>query len=83
MKWRSRVRLFATPWTIACQAPPSMGFSKQEHWSGLPFPSNLNPAHFQQIPPQEVNTIRQAQPQLPGMNRINKLNFIAHTPPFF
>ena len=35
----SHVRLFATPWTIAYQAPPSMGFSKQEYWSGLPFPS--------------------------------------------
>ena len=34
-----RVRLFATPWTIAQQAPPSMGFSRQEYWSGLPFPS--------------------------------------------
>ena len=33
------VRLFATPWTAACQAPPSMGFSRQEYWSGLPFPS--------------------------------------------
>jgi len=30
---------FATPQTIACQAPPSMGFPKQEYWSGLPFPS--------------------------------------------
>ena len=30
---------FATPWTITCQAPLSMGFSWQEHWSGLPFPS--------------------------------------------
>ena len=30
---------FATPWTAAFQAPPSMGFSRQEHWSGLPFPS--------------------------------------------
>ena len=29
----------ATPWTVACQAPLSMGFSRQEHWSGLPFPS--------------------------------------------
>ena len=29
----------ATPWTIACQAPPSMGFSRQEYWSGLLFPS--------------------------------------------
>jgi len=41
-KWKwshslSRVRLFATPWTIAYQAPPSMGFSRQECWSGLPF----------------------------------------------
>ena len=35
----SRVRLFATPWTIALQAPLSMRFSKQEYWSGLPFPS--------------------------------------------
>ena len=35
----SRVRLFATPWTVARQAPPSMGFSRQKYWSGLPFPS--------------------------------------------
>ena len=35
----SRVWLFATPWTIACQAPLCMGFSKQEYWSRLPFPS--------------------------------------------
>ena len=28
-----------TPWTVACQAPPSMGFFRQEYWSGLPFPS--------------------------------------------
>ena len=33
----SHVRLFATPWTVANQAPPSMGFSRQECWSGLPF----------------------------------------------
>ena len=39
LKSLSRVRLFATPWTIAYQAPPSMGFSRQECWSGLPFPS--------------------------------------------
>ena len=35
----SHVRLFATPWTAACQAPLSMGFSRQEYRSGLPFPS--------------------------------------------
>ena len=35
----SRVRLFATPWTAAHQAPPSMGFSRQGYWSGVPLPS--------------------------------------------
>ena len=39
MKSLSRVQLFATPWTAAYQAPPSMGFSRQEYWSGVPFPS--------------------------------------------
>ena len=39
MKSLSRVRLFATPWTVAYQASQSMGFSRQEYWSGLPFPS--------------------------------------------
>ena len=39
MKSLSRVRLFATPWTVGYQAPPSLGFSRQEYWSGLPFPS--------------------------------------------
>ena len=38
VKSLSRVQLFATPWTVACQAPLSMGFSRQEYWSGLPFP---------------------------------------------
>ena len=44
-KWKvkvkslSRARLLATPWTAAYQAPPSMGFSRQEYWSGVPLPS--------------------------------------------
>ena len=44
-KWKvkvkslSRVRLLATPWTAAHQAPPSMGFSRQQYWSGVPLPS--------------------------------------------
>ena len=44
-KWKvkvkslSPVRLRATPWTAACQAPPSMGFSRQEYWTGMPLPS--------------------------------------------
>ena len=39
VKSLSHVRLFSTPWTVAYQAPPSMGFSRQEYWSGVPFPS--------------------------------------------
>ena len=39
VKSLSRVRLFATPWTVAYQASPSMGFFRQEYWTGLPFPS--------------------------------------------
>ena len=38
----SRVRLCATPQMAAHQAPPSLGFSRQEHWSGLPFPSPMH-----------------------------------------
>ena len=47
-KWKvkvkslSRVRLFATLWTAAYQAPPSMGFSRQEYWSGVPLPSPIH-----------------------------------------
>ena len=39
VKSLSRVRLLVTPWTAAYQAPPSMGFSRQEYWSGVPLPS--------------------------------------------
>ena len=42
VKSLSRVRLFVTPWTIAHQAPPSMGFSRQEPWNALPFPSPMH-----------------------------------------
>ena len=48
-KWKvmsfSRVRLFTTPWTAAFQAPPSMGFSRPEYWSGLPLLSPLSQLH--------------------------------------
>ena len=37
VKSLSHVQLFGTPWTVFCQDPPSMGFSRQEYWSGLPF----------------------------------------------
>ena len=55
LKWKvkslSRVRLPATPWTAAYQAPPSMGFSRQEYWSGVPLPSvNANTMRYQKLP---------------------------------
>ena len=43
VKSLSRVRLLVTPWTAAYQAPPSMGFSRQEYWSGVPLPSPSGP----------------------------------------
>ncbi|CAM9128069.1 unnamed protein product [Rangifer tarandus platyrhynchus] len=39
VKSLSHVQLFVTPWTVAYHTPPSMGFSRQEYWSGFPFPS--------------------------------------------
>ena len=39
VKLLSRIQLFATPWTVAYQAPLSVEFSRQEYWSGLPYPS--------------------------------------------
>ena len=45
----SRAQLFATPWTVALQAPLTMGFPRQEDWSGLPFPSPGDPPHPGQV----------------------------------
>ena len=42
VKLLSRIQLFVTLWTVAYQAPPPMGFSRQEYWSGFPFPSPEN-----------------------------------------
>ena len=47
MKSFSRIWLLATPWTAAHQAPPSMGFSRQEYWSGVPLPSPYKYIHTQ------------------------------------
>ena len=59
-KWKvkvnslSRVQLLAIPWTAAYQAPPSMGFSRQEYWSGVPLPSSLNVATCGQMAQERV-----------------------------
>ena len=62
-KWKvkvkslSRVRLLATPWTAAYQAPPSMGFSRQEYWSGMPLPSpSITPKYVQLNDVNNANT---------------------------
>ena len=58
VKSLSHVRLFATLWTIAYQASPSMGFSRQEYWSGLPFPS---PRERLGVPKQEEERTRESE----------------------
>ena len=54
----SSVQLFATPWTVNCQVPLSMGISRQEHWSGLPF-----------LPPRDLHDpgIKPASPISPAL----------------
>ena len=70
MKSLSRVRLFATLWTVAFQALPSMGFSRQEHWSGLPFPSPgdlPDPGIEPRSPALEADALTSEPPGKPGI----------------
>ena len=57
VKSLSRVRLLATPWTAAHQAPPSVGFSRQEYWSGVPLPSLVHCSREYQISQRDNNCI--------------------------
>ena len=62
LKLLSGVQLFAAPWIVACQAPLSVGFSRQECWSGLPFPSLGESEAAQLCPTYKTNfTVHQAQ----------------------
>jgi len=68
VKVLSRVRLFATPWTVAYQAPPSMEFSRQEYWSGLPFssPGDLpNPGMEPRSPTLQADALPSELPRKP------------------
>ena len=58
--WKLCPTLFATPWTAAPQAPLSMGFPRQEYWSGLPFPSPGDLPHLGIEPPSPVSPALQA-----------------------
>ena len=68
VKLLSHVQLFATPWTVAYQASPSMGFSRQEYWSGLPFPSPgdlPNPGIEPRCPALEADALTSEPPGKP------------------
>ena len=68
VKSLSRVRLFETLWTVAHQGPPSMGFSGQEYWSGLPFPSPgdlSNPGIEPRSPALQVDALLSESPGKP------------------
>ena len=72
VKSLSHVRLFATPWTVAYQAPWSMGFSRQEYWSGLlfPCPGDLpNPGIEPRSPALQVNCLPAEPPENPPKNK--------------
>ena len=64
----SQVQIFATPWTVAHQAPLSMGFSRQEYWNGLPFPSPANlpdPGIEPRSPALQVDSLPSEPPRKP------------------
>ena len=69
MKSLSRVQLFVTPWTVAYHAPPSVGFSRQEYWSGLPIPSQgdlPNPGIKPGSPALQADCLPSEPPTRPG-----------------
>ena len=71
----SRVQLFATPWTVAHQAPPSMEFSRQEYWSGLPFPSPGDLPNLgieAESPTLQADALSSEPPGKPGSYSINQ-----------
>ena len=74
-----RVQLFATPWTVAHQAPPSMEFSRQEYWSELPFPSPgalLDPAIEPRSPGLQADSLPSEPAGKPGWRPILKIGKI-------
>ena len=69
----SRVRLFETLWTVAYQAPSSMGFSRQEYWSRLPFPSPgdlPHPGVEHRSPAFQADTLTSEPPGKPPKNKV-------------
>ena len=76
VKLLSRVRLLATPWTTAYQASPSIGFSRQEYWSGVPLPSpvrSMNQGKLEVVKQEmaRVNILGISELQWTGMGEFN------------
>ena len=85
LKWKvkslSRVWLFVTPWTVAYQALRSMGFSGQEYWSGLPFPSPgdlPNPGIETRSPALQTDALSSEPPGKSYLNMLLKSTFILY-----
>ena len=77
MKSLSRVQLFATPWTVAFHAPPSIGFSRQEYWSALPSPSPEdlpNPGIKPMFPALQADALPSEPPGKPDQKSPKKTN---------
>ena len=80
VKTLSHVRPLGTPWTAAYQAPPSMGFSRQEYWSGLPLPSPNMCANLQNlVATGPENIIFHFNPKEVQCQRVLKYCFISRT----
>ena len=71
VKLLSRVQLLATPWIAAHQAPPSMGFSRQEYWSGVPLPSPFHLSNLLQM----LNDCRMVDIEFFGNFPCKRINF--------
>ena len=79
VKLLSHVQLFVTQWTVACQAPPSMGFLRQLYWSGLPFPSPghlPNPGIEPRSPALQADALTSEPPGKPQERIVGQIKFI-------
>ena len=79
----SRVQLGVTPQTAAHQAPPSLGFSRQEHWSGLPFPSPMRESEVAQSCPTVRDPMDCSPPgsAIPGVPQARALEWVPSPSP--
>ena len=81
MKWLSCVQIFGTPWTVAYQAPQFMEFSRQEYWTGLPFPSPgdlPNPGIEPTSPALQAGALRPEPPGKPVRTKLGLINYWSH-----